>query len=77
MFGTLKLMVGGDDDSHDLDSEHSAFSALLHFCFICLVIVAVVILLNLTISVVSDVWSQISETIDVIITHGRASLILE
>ena len=77
MFGTFKMMIGADDDNHDLGVESWSISFLLHLIFIFMVIVVVIILLNLTISVVSEVWDDISSTIQVIITQEQASLIIE
>ena len=64
-------------DGHQEGLDNSPFSAALNIAFLAMVLVVVIILLNLTISVVNEVWGEITESLDLIITSNRANLIVE
>ena len=77
LFLTFQLMIIAPEISDEYDIDNSQFGLFLHVIFTLIVLVIVIILLNLTIPVVNEVWDEISETRELLIVRNRAELIVE
>ena len=64
-------------DGQSQSLSGSQFSGILFFALFVVVLLSVIILLNLTISVVNEVWDTISGSVELIITSNQANLIIE
>ena len=64
-------------DGQSQSLSGSQFSGFLFFALFVVVLLSVIILLNLTISVVNEVWDTISGSVELIITSNQANLIIE
>ena len=74
LLGTLQLMLG----ELDLDTfRESSFSSLLYLGFAAMVIIAVVALLNMTISLVTDTWTDVKKNRKILFTKLQARVLSE